>query len=326
VVVPVADGGAAFGACLAALGALNPAPVELIVVSDASTDESAARAVAAGATVIRMARRLGPAAARNRGASRASGDVLFFVDADVVVHPDAIAHVGAVLSDPAVDAVIGSYDSRPAAPGLVSQYKNLVHHFLHQSSDPAAFTFWGACGAIRRDVFASVGGFDERYVEPSIEDIELGYRLRRAGHRIRLDRTLEVTHLKRWTLGSLIRTDIRARAVPWSALLIREGRADDGLNLRVEARIAVALAWVTAVCAALSTALDGVWPVAAIAALVLAALDIPLWRHLLQLRGSWFLLRAMPLHWLYYLYCGASFGYVLTRHLAAGGGRRVEPA
>ena len=93
----------------------------------------------------------------------------------------------------------------------------------HQIARTDGFTFWGACGAIRTSAFHAVSGFDERYTAPSIEDIELGYRLRRAGMRIRVDPTLEVTHLKRWTAASLIRTDFVARALPWSELIFARG-------------------------------------------------------------------------------------------------------
>ena len=259
IVVPVANGGTTFADCLAALCRLAPPPNELIVVDDGSTDGSAERAIAAGARVIRMARRAGPAAARNRGAAAAAGDVILFVDADVLVAPDTLARVRDVMTDRSLTAVIGSYDSRPTAPGLVSQYKNLIHRFVHQTSGPDAFTFWCACGAIRREVFLSVGGFDERYVDPSIEDIELGYRLRHAGYRIRLEPTLEVTHAKRWTLTSWLRTDIVARAVPWSDLLLREGRLHNGLNLRIATRVCVLLAWIALVAAIASVAADGAW-------------------------------------------------------------------
>jgi GT2 family glycosyltransferase len=325
-IVPVANGGATFDDCLSAISRLVPPPQELIVVDDESTDGSGARAHAAGGLVIRMARRAGPGAARNRGAAAATGDVLLFVDADVLVAPDTVARVRNVLADQSLAAVIGSYDSRPTAPGLISQYKNLVHRFVHQTSNPEALTFWGACGAIRRDAFHSVGGFDERYVDPSIEDIELGYRLRRAGHRIRLEGTLEVTHAKRWTLRSWLRSDIVARAMPWSALLLREGRLEDGLNLRMATRVCVALAWTALIAAIVSIPVDGAGLVAAVAAVLLAFADLRLWRYFIELRGVWFTLRAAPLHWLYYLYSGAAFAIVAMRHVASRRARGVEPA
>src|SRR5262249_50067799 len=159
---------------------------EIVVVDDASTDDSSTVASRLGARVFRLPANAGPAAARNHGARHASGDILFFVDADVVVGPDAIARVGAALGrHPATAAVFGSYDATPVDSGIVSRYKNLLHHYVHQSGAAEASTFWAGCGAIRRAAFEEVGGFDEaRYRRPSIEDIELGYRLRRAGHRI----------------------------------------------------------------------------------------------------------------------------------------------
>jgi hypothetical protein len=140
---------------------------------------------------------------------RADGTVLLFVDADVVVAPGTVSHVAAAFAgDAGLAACFGSYDDRPRAPGLVSRYRNLLHHFVHQDGNAEAATFWAGLGAVRRTIFLDVGGFDAaRFPRPSIEDIELGYRLRRAGHRILLDKGLQGTHLKRWGLVSMIRTD-----------------------------------------------------------------------------------------------------------------------
>ena len=75
-----------------------------------------------------------------------------------------------------------------------------------------------AAALIRRDVFLDLGGFDpELYRRPAIEDIELGYRLTRAGHRIVLARDVLATHLKRWTLADVVRTDIFRRGRPLDA-------------------------------------------------------------------------------------------------------------
>jgi len=132
--------------------------------------------------VIALAERHGPAYARNRGAELARGDILFFVDADVVLAADATAQVrDAFREDPQLAAVFGSYDDAPAATNFLSRYKNLLHHHVHQTSRADASTFWAGCGAIRAAMLARAGGFDESFRRPSIEDIELGRRLRRAG-------------------------------------------------------------------------------------------------------------------------------------------------
>jgi GT2 family glycosyltransferase len=98
-------------------------------------------------------------------------------------------------------------------------------------------TFWTGCGAVRRSWFERLGGFSRRYTEPSIEDVEFGYRLTAAGGIIWLDPTAQVTHLKPWTLGSMVKTDLWKRAVPWSQLL-REHPLPGGLNFSWKDRLA----------------------------------------------------------------------------------------
>ena len=119
VIIPVHDGGDAFRDCIARLAACTPPAHELVVVVDGGRDQSAALAAAAGATVIDLPESIGPASARNTGAQAATGDVLLFVDADVVVPPGLVGRVEAFLQDhPGIAAVIGSYDDAPADPGF----------------------------------------------------------------------------------------------------------------------------------------------------------------------------------------------------------------
>jgi GT2 family glycosyltransferase len=196
-----------------------------------------------GARVIRLDRQQGPGAARNRGAKEASGDILFFVDADVVLHDDALAlAVGTFESEPNVCAVFGSYDDEPAHRSFLSQYRNLFHHWVHQASDTEASTFWAGCGAIRRMVFMESGGFDCDYRYPSIEDIELGGRLRRAGHRIRLNKSMFGRHLKQWRFWNMVFTDIFVRGAPWMRLLLRDRQVPSQLNLSYRSRMATMIA------------------------------------------------------------------------------------
>ncbi len=316
VVVPVYRGGAPFRVCLSHLRRLTPPPCEIIVVVDGPDDDSRALAESFGATVIVQETTQGPARARNLGAQQARGDLLFFVDADVAVPPAAIATiVGVFESAPELAALIGSYDDAPAAPNFLSQYKNLLHHYVHQTGSEAAWTFWGACGAIRRDVFLELGGFDERYREPSIEDIELGYRLVARGYRIRLHKALQVQHLKRWNARSLIATDFFRRALPWSRLILRERRMTNDLNLQRSSRISAACAWGLAAALLLMPWRRRVWLPAAGFALALLGLNLPVYRFLAGKRGWWFALRAVPWHWLYYGYSGLAFAIALLRSL-----------
>src|SRR5437667_1308280 len=223
IIVPVRDGAAFLAESLPALVASAGEDAEVIVCDDGSRDGSASVAAAHGALVIPHPVPTGPAAARNRGARGTRGRILVFVDADVRVHADTIPRLRRALDDPAISAAFGSYDDAPPARSWPSFYRNLAHHFVHQRSRREASTFWAGCGAVRRDAFLAAGGFDPAYRRPSVEDVELGYRLRAAGHRIRLVPEAQATHLKSWTLGGWLASDLRDRAVPW-ARLVRAGR------------------------------------------------------------------------------------------------------
>jgi GT2 family glycosyltransferase len=316
VIVPVFRGGDDLDACLAGLLAADPAPGEVLVVADGALPDDVARARRHGVRVHEVPVQAGPAAARNLGVGLTDAPIVLFVDADVVVHPDAVAVAAAELVD--VDAVIGSYDDRPTAANFLSQFKNLLNHHVHHHADPEGFTFWGACGAIRRDVLLAVGGFDAaRYPEPSIEDIELGYRLRAAGYRVRVQPRLLATHRKRWTARSLIRTDVRNRALPWSELILRSGGFDDDLNIDVRGRAKVALTG--GLLLGLATA---VHPAgrrsAALTAGTLLALDRDLLGFYARHRGPRFAAATVPWLWLSYAYSGGAFAVALARRWRRG--------
>ena len=245
VIIPVKNGGRELERCLEALGRSGYPDYECIVVDDGSHDRSVEVAERHGARVIRCRPSRGPAAARNRGAREARGDVLFFIDADVCVSPDSIGRVtDNFAQDPQLDALIGSYDDSPEAPDFLSQYKNLMHCFVHQSAQEAASTFWSGCGAIRKRVFEQYSGFSEDYRRPAIEDIELGYRLTADGRRILLDKNLRVKHLKAWSFWRLLKTDIFDRGIPWTELILRDSHMPNDLNVQISQRISVALVYV----------------------------------------------------------------------------------
>ena len=335
IIVPAYNGGQGFQRCLRSLTQLVRAPEEVIIVADGDTGGGVDLARELGFTVLTLTDRGGPALARNRGAHAARGDLLFFVDADVTIPPDAVERVVAAFqAEPDLAAAFGSYDDSPAAGNFLSQYRNLLHHYIHQTSREDGSTFWSACGAIRRRAFLAIGGFDETYRRPCVEDIELGYRLRQAGLKVRLCKSLQAKHWKAWTAGSLMKTDFLYRAAPWTELIMRYRRFDNELNLRPGSRVSVVLA-----CGLLGVigALWNPWflALAAACAMSLLAINAPLYRFFRRKRGLWFAIKAIPWHWAYYVCGGMGFAIGLLRYLlrrrgksglAAAASERPDPS
>jgi GT2 family glycosyltransferase len=309
IVVPAHNNADELLECLSALERAAPTDAEILVVDDASTDDTPSRVAASGIRVLRRSQNGGPGAARNDGARVACGDILFFVDADVVVAADASDRVlAAFAADPELAAVFGSYDARPRDPGVVSRYRNLLHHFVHQHGSPNASTFWAGCGAIRRTVFEAIGGFDvARFPRPSIEDIELGYRLHAAGYRIRLDRSLQGTHLKHWTLASVVRTDITRRAIPWTRLVLENRGMLDDLNLKWEQRLSTILVALAGSALVLTWFHAWFLGLAASAFIAVLFMNRELYAFFFRQHGLGFLVACIPLHLLYYVYSGLSY-------------------
>jgi GT2 family glycosyltransferase len=299
VVIPATDAPLTLARCISAVHACIEPPEELFVIE---TPETA-----------------GPSEARNIGARQARGDVLVFVDSDVEVHSDAIVRIrNAFDSDGDLAAVFGSYDDDPAALGMVSDFRNLLHHHVHQQGAGPATTFWAGLGAVRRKAFLTLGGFDElRFPDASVEDIDLGMRLVASGRRIVLDPAIQGKHLKHWTLLSMARTDLLRRGVPWVRLLLDHGSASTALNLgwRRRASATTSLALVGAVVA-------GRPRLAASLAVILVGLNRPFYALLLEKRGALAALAGIPLQLVHDLTSAAAVPLGLAAHLLDGSARQ----
>jgi hypothetical protein len=297
-IVPATDAPATLEQCLEAIRTAAEGPEELIVVTEPPP--------------------AGPAAARNEGASRADGDVLVFVDADVLPHADAFRRIRAAFAaDPGLAAVFGSYDDDPPA-GVVAGFRNLLHHHVHQEGAGPVPTFWAGLGAIRRDVFLAAGGFDaERFPTASIEDVELGLRLSAVGERVELDPDVQGTHLKAWTLAEMVRTDFSRRGVPWVRLLAdADGAGATALNLGWRHR-ASAAACVAGVAALVARRPAG----AALALAALVGLNASFYRLLLRRRGPAEAVAGVGLHAIHHLTAVAAVPVGLAAHLSRERGR-----
>jgi glycosyltransferase involved in cell wall biosynthesis len=282
--------------------------VEIVVVADGAHDDCRPLAAACDARVVEIPGPSGPASARNRGAAVAGGEVLLFVDSDVVVAPDALpGMLDYFAAHPDTSAIFGAYDEHPPEPNFMSQYRNLSHSYIHQIGARDAVTFWAGLGAVRAGAFRTVGGFDERFRRPSVEDIELGYRLTRAGYRIRLEPEFRGRHYKRWTWWGSVKIDIAARGIPWAQLLQKFQTISNDLNTRVELRLSVVLSYllVAFLAAMVLTPWAGIGALASLVAL--AALNLSYYRWFARRRGFWFGVTVVPAHILHHLCNGVSF-------------------
>ena len=319
-IVPFHRDLASLSRCLNALVPLPP-DSELIVAADGAVDDCRGVALQHGARIVVVDGPSGPAVTRNAAARSATGDVFVFIDADVVVSRAGLARLTRIFRDqPSTAAVFGSYDDRPSCPAFISQYRNLSHAFIHRSASGRTRTFWAGFGAVRRNAFQSVSGFDERFERPTVEDIDLGYRLTQTGYDVTLDPTLDACHLKRWTFRSAIVSDVRDRGIPWTQLMHRYAVRGDHLNISAVHRWSVLLAYLALV--SLVLALYD-WRFAGAAVLLLAGLtwlNRGYYRFFGRTRGSWFAVRVWPLHLLQLLCNGLSYAvgsalFLLARYV-----------
>ena len=260
-----------------------------------------------------------PSAARNIGVTQTTGDVLVFVDADVEVRADTLARLrGAFDGDPALAATFGSYDDSPAVSGVVSTFRNLLHHQVHQDSPGTASTFWTGLGAVRRSAFDAVGGFDPslRY----LEDVDFGMRLSAGGYPIVLEPAIQGKHLKRWSLWAMIRTDFVGRAIPWVELLLRHRHSTGTLNLGWRHRLSALAALIGA--SALVRGRPGLL-LGAVTALV--SLNHRFYRLLLRRAGARAAAVGIALHALHHVIGVAAVPVAVTRHLLSRAEGRSDP-
>lgn len=232
-----------------------------------------------------------------------------FIDADVVVKSETLGQVAERFENqPEISALFGSYDDAPAEQNFLSQYKNLQHHFVHQNSRSDASTFWSGLGAIRRDVFLEYGGFDcKKFAVPSIEDIDLGFRLRRAGHKILLDPSIQAKHLKKWELIPHLNTEIFCRAVPWSRLILENRGLINDMNLKTGDRASAIIIAVSLLLLPLAF-----WqPIAIIAILICVAtfgiINSRSFVFFAEKKGVLFAILTAPWLGLYFFYSGCAF-------------------
>ena len=310
ILIPVRNDLTNLVCCLQSLGTQDLSDCEILVADDGSQPSLTLEDLPALGRPFRLIRLSGhgPAVARNSLADQASGDYLFFLDADTQANPRLLQCARRVIvENPGIRSFFGSYDDAPAWPSLISVYRNLLHHHVHQQSGGREVsTFWCGCGVIQRGLYLECGGISEVYRTPSIEDLAFGVRLSERGVLSRIVPDLQVKHLKRWTLGNWLYTDLFRRGIPWVRLMRARREWTGQLNFSPSQRVAALAAVAVAV-----TLLIAPWrpEIALLASVPLATfmyLNRDFFRLIARKRGIPAMFATVPLHLLYALICVAS--------------------
>jgi len=210
VVVPTQGRPASLRGCLSALSLqTGPEPPEILVVDDGSDDAESVRAVVSEFAAARLIRqeRAGPAAARNRGAREARGELVCFTDDDCEPAPDWVARLGGALTD-GVDAAGGITRSGDPGDRFAEATEVITSYFLRRQLRPDAFFVPSNNLACRRRLVLELP-FDQRFLSASGEDRDWCARLLRAGGRLVVEPGAVVLHFPSSGIASFWRQHLR---------------------------------------------------------------------------------------------------------------------
>ncbi len=216
VVVPAFNAETTLTRCISAIRESRHPDLELIVVDDASTDATFSIAHSLADHVIRHARNLKSAAARNSGLKKASGEIVVIIDSDVVVPPETFTRIeNYFLAHAEIDAVTGLLSKKHPHQNFFSQYKNLYMNYIFSRLPERIEFLYGSISAMRKRSMM----FYDSEIEIT-DDTALGQKLTAAGKKIAFLKDLEVIHLKQHTLGSWIKNDFRV-PLDWAKIFVR---------------------------------------------------------------------------------------------------------
>lgn len=202
-VIPAHNAESTLEPCLAAVVPLLERELsEIVVVNDGSCDRTPEIAARFPVRLIHGSGE-GPGAARNRGWRTSDAGLIWFVDADCVAESDALPRLRAMLEASECAGVGGTYtngspDSLLAT--LIDEEIAVRHRKMGERVDYLA-TF---NVLYRRDALEKVGGFDEQLARA--EDVDLAWRVLRAGGELRFERDSRVAHFHERRLGSYLST------------------------------------------------------------------------------------------------------------------------
>lgn len=313
VIIPNYNYARTLSACIEAVQRQTYPAIEIIVADDCSTDDSVTVASRLGVTVLESAANGGVSMARNLGAEHARGDVLFFLDSDVALEPDAVANAVEILgAEPGLGAICGMYQAEPMFPdSLVKRYRAIQQYVWFNEVDGPIPGLHSALFAIRMEVFREIGPFNSQL--RWTEEQDYGFRLN-ARYEVRASGSIRGRHDHDGTLRVMI-TKVFQRTRLGAPNWIRLGALPGGAGTPYRALGSGFI--LAAVLSVLSSLLLGPWAliVTAVLAGVGMALDWRTYAYAYRHHGILFGLQFTVLHLLVTLTSAVAAGIGILQGL-----------
>jgi len=206
IVIPVYNSSLTLKECLNSIFASSYKDYEVIVVSDSSTDNSVSIAKEYKTKIIELSENKGPAVARNTGSESAEGEILLFLDSDVIISEDSLNLIIDKFQQHEVNAIQGIYSHKPNYKYLATQfYQSYLCYYVWPKDKRYATTLVTGCFAIRKKIFNRLSGFDVNIDKASCEDEKFGYSLIENGYEILILRNLQVVHMVNYDVVKFIK-------------------------------------------------------------------------------------------------------------------------
>jgi len=249
VIVPNHNGSSTIGACLEAVQGSGHKDFEAIIVDDCSSDGSAEIISRFPFRLIKLSEHGGASRARNEGAAAASGEILFFIDADCVLFSDTLEKVETAFRQDPGTVIGGSYAPTAHDDTFFSTFQSIFINYSELRKKEPDYIASHAM-VVSRELFMNSGGFPEDFM-PIIEDVEFSHRLRRNGIKLIMDSNILVRHIFNFNIFRSLKNAYR-KSRYWTAYLLdNKGILSDSGTASVELKFSVLSAiiiWIFVAC------------------------------------------------------------------------------
>jgi glycosyltransferase involved in cell wall biosynthesis len=220
VIIPNHNGGKTIGRCLEAAFASKYSNFEVIVVDDCSSDKSTTIIEKYPCKLVRLSQHGGASTARNIGAQKSAGEMLFFIDGDCLLQSDTLAKAAAAYQKEGPEVIIGgTYTLLPYDLKFFSIFQSVYIHYSETKNTQTPDYVATHAMLIEKELFQKNSGFKEQFM-PILEDVEFSHRLKKKGTRLLMVPEIQVQHIFNFTLAKSMRNGIR-KSKYWSIYSIK---------------------------------------------------------------------------------------------------------